>query len=354
MPPPRRARAGARHDPHQPRLFETIIPPPFGVIDLNPTIVSDLGPPPRIKCFVSGCDHMVRPPTRKYRGEVCPVHHIRCHQSGTYSYPDVRRNTVVAHDLLATRIVGHEAKFESHRLGSEKAEDTLSFTVFRSFQEARMLNYLARFITGRAEEEEPHLFLWGIEMNDTLRTWDLLTAARNRFERKLPVKRPLTEPDIALYLPTRYVLLIEAKFTSPNTAYQDGERKDAQSLTKNELLTIYSDRHLRMLDRKIANAAERVYYQLWRNVTFSEWMARAAGDGSTPYFCNLTRRGYENDSFDEFRTMVRPEFAGRVSHVYWEDLFTLAGLGGGRLSDLQQYLLNKTANLIPAFDFAIC
>lgn len=349
--PSRRART--RGNPAQPQLFEQSIPPPFGVIDLDPALVTDIGPPPRIKCFVQGCTRMLRPPTRTYRGEVCPDHQIRCHQSGTYSYPDVRRNTVVARELLATRIVGHEAKFESHRLGSEKAEDTLSFTVFRSFQEVKMLNYLARFITGRAEEEEPHLFLWGIEMNDSLNTWNLLTAARDRFEKKLPVKRPLTEPDIALYLPAKYVLLIEAKFTSPNTAYLEGPRKDTQSLTKDELLSIYSDKSLAMLDRQIANTAERVYYQLWRNVTFSEWMARTAADGSTPYFSNLTRRGYENDSFDEFRLMVRPEFAGRVSHVYWEDLFTLAGLAGGRLTDLQQYLLNKSANLVPAFDFAI-
>lgn len=297
---------------------------------------------------------MVRPPTRGYRGQMCPVHKIRCHRSGTYSYPDVRRNTVVAHDLLATKIVGHPGKFESHRLGSEKAEDTISFTVFRSFQEARMLNYVARHITGRVEEEEPRLFLWGLELtDDSLNTWDLLTAARNRFERSLPVHRPLTEPDIALYLPTRYIVLIEAKFTSGNTAYQDGPRRDAQSLTKPELLSIYSDPALAMLDLDAAKAAERVFYQLWRNVTFSEWMAQAARDGSTPYFCNLTRRGWENDSFAEFRELIRPEFAGRVSHVYWEDLFTLASLAGGRLSGLQQYLLNKTANLLPAFDFGI-
>jgi hypothetical protein len=306
-----------------------------------------------VRCFVHGCQHMVRPPTRGYRGQVCPVHKIRCHRSGTYSYLDVRRNTVVARDLLATKIVGHPEKFESHRLSLEKSEDCLSFTVFRSFQEARMLNYLARFITGRAEEEEPRLFLWGIEMDDSLHTWDLLTAARNRFERSLPVQRPLTEPDIALYLPSRYVLLVEAKFTSPNTCYLEGPRRDAQSLTKDELVSIYSDPALTMLDLDTAKAAERVFYQLWRNVTFSEWMAQAARDGSTPYFCNLTRRGYECDTFSEFRGMVRPEFAGQVSHIYWEDLFTLAGLAGGRLTDLQQYMLNKSANLLPAFDFAV-
>jgi hypothetical protein len=228
----------------------------------------------------------------------------------------------------------------------------LSFNVFRSFQEAGLLNYIGRHITGLDEEDEPRLFLWGIELSeDSLRPWDLLIGARERFERQLPVKRPYTEPDIGLYLPGRYLILIEAKFTSPNSYYADGPRKDSQSLTKNELLDIYSDRSLRYLDQELAAASESVFYQLWRNVVFSEWMARKAQAGTQAYFANLTRRFCETESFNHFRVMLRPEFAGRVAHICWEDLHVIASLGGSRLSILQEYLLTKTANLLPAFDF---
>src|SRR5208282_1292283 len=78
--------------------------------------------------------------------------------------------------------------------------------------------------------------------------WDLLIAARQRFEANLPVNRPWTEPDIALYLPGRYLILIEAKFTSPNPAYENGPQKDPKSLTKDELLDIYQDSALTILD----------------------------------------------------------------------------------------------------------
>ena len=315
----------------QPHGMNDERPLPFGVFDLDAQLVSDPGPPLRIRCFVHGCDEMLVPPARKAQGETCPVHGIRAHPSSTFSYADVRRNTIVSGDLLANRIVGHPFKFESHRLGAEKSEDTLTFNVLRSFQEAGCLNYVARLITGLDHEDEPRLFLWGIEMtNDSLVPWDLLIAARERFEPRLPVKRPKTEPDAALLLERAYLVLVEAKFNSPNTFYSDGPRKDKQSLTKNELLNIYSDLSLRYLDREQAIAAECVFYQLWRNVVFAEFMAQLAPKGTVAYFANLTKRGFENDSFGHFQNMMRPEFAGRISHISWEDLFTIAGLSGGR------------------------
>ena len=327
---------------------------PLGVFDLDPVVQVDPGPPLKIKCFVRDCGEYLFPPSRDYRGTLCRYHHIRAHQSATYSYVDVRRNAIVSPDFLATKIVGHPSKFESHRLGSEKSEDTLTYNVFRSFQEASCLNYIGRFITGLDDEREPTLFLWGIEMtNDSLLPWDLLAAARARFEQRLPVKRPLTEPDIGLFLAHKYLILCEAKFTSENTFYADGPRKDNASLTKNELLNIYSDLTLRYVDRNIATEADRVYYQLFRNVAFAEYMASLAEPGTQAYFANLTRRFTENESFQHFASMVHPEFAGRLAHIFWEDLFVLAGLAGGKLSRLQEYMLTKTANLTPAFNFGL-
>jgi hypothetical protein len=67
----------------------------------------------------------------------------------------------------------------------------------------------------------------------------LVPTVGKRLESNLPVERPLAEPDNALYLPARYLILIEAKFTGPNPFYTDGPRRDAHSLTKEEPLNIY-------------------------------------------------------------------------------------------------------------------
>jgi hypothetical protein len=124
---------------------------PYGTLDLDPGVAFDPGPPRRVRCYVRGCAHWLRTPTRLDAGDMCPDHGIRCHSSGygaTYTYPDVRRNIIIDADLLATRIVAHPFKYESHRLGNEKSEDALTWNVFRSLQAAGCLHTVARRITG--------------------------------------------------------------------------------------------------------------------------------------------------------------------------------------------------------------
>lgn len=325
---------------------------PYGTLDLDPAVCLDPGPPPRVRCFVQGCTHFLRPPSRTGRGDVCPAHGIRCHPSQnnpTYSYADARRNIIVSPELLASRIVGHPFKYESNRLGLENSEDALSWNLFRSLQEAGILHEIARWITGLDIDTEPALFLWGIRLTgDSFEPWELLVAARDRFERNLPVLRPLTEPDIPLYLPDRYLILIEAKFTSPNPFYTDGPRRTPDSLTKDELLAIYQDRQLQILDLDQAWTRARIFYQLWRNTIFAEWMALADGPKTKAYHANLTRAGQENESCEEFRQLLRPQFQDRFAHIAWEDIYFLGETSHG-LSRLGQYLQTKTARLKPAF-----
>lgn len=324
-------------------------PLPYGTTDVDPQIRLEPGTPRRVRCFVRGCQHVLRVPTRPGRGEICPVHGIRCHCSAstgpTYTYPDVRRNVIVSHTKFAGQIVGHPFKYESHRLGSENSEDALTWNVFRSLQKAGCLNEVARWITGQ-EAAEPYLFLWGICLSEgSFRPWDLLIQARDRYEGNLPVVRPLTQPDIALYLPGRYLILIEAKFTSPNPFYAEGPRRDAQSLTKSELLDIYQDPGQEILDIEKARTEGLVFYQLWRNTVFADWMARAAGKGTKAYHANLTRAGKETDSCARFRKLVRPQYADRFTHIAWEDLCHLCTADRPGLSRLHRYLETKTTGL---------
>ena len=295
---------------------------PYGVNDLDPAVNYQPGPPRRVRCYVRGCTNVLTVPTRGQRGEVCPEHGIRCHYSSsgpTFVYQDVRRNIIASADMFAKWIVGHPFKYESHRLGAERSEDALSWNVFRSLQEAGCLHVLAHAITGDSCPIEPYLYLWGICLTDNaFDPWPLLVMARRRFEANLPVNRPLTEPDIALHLPGRYLILIEAKFTSPNGYYNRGPRRDGGSLTLDELLGIYRDPGLQILDHRRADQAERVPYQLWRNTVFAEWMARADHPGTRAFHVNLVREENETVSADEFRSLLNPAFEDRFQRWSWE------------------------------------
>jgi hypothetical protein len=280
---------------------------PFGTNDLDPKIVVHDGPPKRIKCFVRGCSRLLEP-ARHSKGPTCPEHGIRCNGSATFSYGDPKQNIIVDREIFGKRIIGHPDKFESGRLGSEKSEDALSWNVFRSFQQAGCLGKLAAEVFGLPTDVEPQLFLWGINLKDESFTfWDLLTKTRTRFESNLPVDRPLTEPDIMLHVPGQYMALIEAKFTSPNGMYYVGRREKPDSLTAEELLAIYSDESLELLDVGKATRQPRIHYQLWRNTVFAEWMAQQGHDSSKAYHLNLVRAGHDKKVRKNFTDLCRKD-----------------------------------------------
>lgn len=325
---------------------------PYGVAELNPVVESRAGVPRHVRCFVRGCSQILQVPTRFVPGEVCPHHGIRCHSSSsgaTYTYHDPKRNVIASAQQFGQRIVHHPFKYESHRLGSEKSEDTLTWNVFRSLQEAGLLARFVEQFTGEQSRFEPYLYLWGICLtDDEFKPWPLLIAARERFERALPVKRPYTEPDIALHLPGKYILLIEAKFTSPNTYYEPGPRKDSASLTRDELLARYQDPGLEILDYRAAQQATRVYQQLWRNTTFTEWMGKTDHPRTRAHHLNLVRDGEEMDSEPAFRKLISPQFQDRFRRITWEQIYHGTS-DCSRLEPLRQYMVNKTAGLMPAF-----
>ncbi len=89
---------------------------PYGVGDLDPEVVVHPDDRDLVRCYVRGCQHFVRRPTRKQRGELCPEHGIYCHHSrygSTYSYADVRRNIIASPELFAERIVGHRSSMKA-------------------------------------------------------------------------------------------------------------------------------------------------------------------------------------------------------------------------------------------------
>jgi len=325
---------------------------PFGTGDLDPEVQVVSRRPLRVRCYVRGCGEILTAPSKQHRGDVCPIHGIRCHLTAagpTYSYADPRRNLIVDPDVFTSRVLRHPFKFDCRWIGYEKSEDALTWNAFRSLQVAGRLRDVVRLVTGQTVDEEPRLYLWGLCLTgDIFEPWDLLMAARQRFESDLPVRRPHTEPDIGLYQPGQYLILIEAKFTSANPVLTDGSRKSKSSLTKEELLTIYQDPTLRLLDVDGARKAGVVYEQLWRNVVFAEWMAGACGGSTKAYCANLTRAYHETESCGCFRQLLRPGFSGRFVQRNWEDLHGLISSDNPALP-LRSFLQTKTAGLVTAF-----
>ena len=325
---------------------------PYGINELKPKVVPLNGKPRRVRCYVKNCQQVLKTPTRAEKGDVCPDHGIRCHYSSagaTYAYADPAWNIIASAREFKQQIIGHPFKYESHRLGLERSEDTLSWNVFRSLQEAGALAQFANKITKEECRIEPFLYLWGICIsNNEFEPWDLLIAARRRFEANLPVDRPQTEPDIALHLPGRYLILIEAKFTSPNTFYKRGPRKDRSSLTFEELLNIYQDKKLKCLNMRQAASGFRIPYQLWRNMIFAEWMAAADHPHTKAYHVNLVREGYEEKTALEFSGLMSDKFQDRFQQTTWEQVYRMVQ-DEPRLVRLRRYLQTKTAGLKQAF-----
>lgn len=325
---------------------------PYGVQDLDSKVVMHSDDPDQVQCFVRGCSHFVRRPTRHQSGTPCPTHGIYCHHSkngSTYRYVDVTRNIIASPDMFAKWVVGHPFKYESDRFGAENSEDALSWNVFRSLQEAGKLAEVARFFTGMEHTEQPRLYLWGLRVDDdSYEPWDLLIAARERFESRLPVKRPKTEPDIALHLPGRYLVLIEAKFTSPNSTYKRGPRKDSQSLTLDELLDIYQDPKLRILDQTKARSVEAIHYQFWRNTVFAEWMALQESAHTVAGHVSLVRQAGVTEDAQVFSDLLADGCSSHFRQATWE------GIAAGVAQDLprlKKYLVQKTCYLGKAFNY---
>jgi hypothetical protein len=137
---------------------------------------------------------------------------------------------------------------------------------------------------GVKHPEEPRLFLWGLElMEDGVNPWGLLLQARERFESDLPQGRPKTEPDIGLFLPGKYLLLIEAKFTSCNGTYERDKKTKLFDLTIDQLVNIYQDKSLSILNYVVAGRQDRIHYQLWRNMIHpAEEGTHSSGTSATP------------------------------------------------------------------------
>lgn len=324
---------------------------PLGVADLEPDAATRYSPRAgeplvrgeTVRCCVAGCATWL---PRRSRGAkrqaACPEHCISVSTSPTYVYDDFRRNFIVSVPLLE-RV--KRLKVESWRLGNERSEDALSWNLFVSLAELGELASAFRLLTGREADSEPELYLWGVRVTaGEPHKWDRLLTVRDKLERRPGIP---TEPDITLRVPGVAIVLIEAKFGSPNSTLK-GKKKRFGSV--DEFLKLYPsiDAGPDPLDRDWIEAqpTEAVYQQLVRNVVFAQWLA---GPHEQPWVVNLVRDTDEREIEQRMACHLHAELPVRFRRCTWEALAKLPAIDEERSVPLKNYLENKTLGLKRAF-----
>lgn len=331
-------------------------------------------------CPVRGCgSHLSAAPYRRGKTHwlpYCVEHGLRLHLgSGRptfvfYNGPDrgdgIRarlRNFVIEKEHVRQHVLDSAKKAETHRLGYELSEDALSWNVFVGLAKAGTLREVMCWLAGRVIEGEPELYLWGCPWEGG-GIFGPLAEARQAIEP--PNLRFPTEPDIMLVVPRRFIMCIEAKFTSGNTlalpvaVTKEGEKpKD-----KPGLLERYFHSNALWSQRATVINPDLIgpdfHGQLFRNIVFAAAMAERWG--ADWQVVSLTRRphqavqGDRRDRYADFGDptpkvccYLKGDHSCRFVWRTWEHLYRNVLSTKRELAEVAGYVQGKSAYLKPAF-----
>ncbi len=332
--------------------------------------VSRVAEHPPKSCPVAKCSTALKTvPYRKKSLPYCPEHGLQLHQ-GTFVYFNGAekeaerrarlRNFTVAQDWVIAHVLDSEKKAETHRLGYEMSEDALSWNVFVSLLKAGHLRTAAEYLTDRAIQGEPELYLWGMRPHDA-HQFEPLRETRRELEPD--IHRYPTEPDIMLVVPGKLVVCVEAKFSSGNVLTTDaktepGEKpRSAAELVRRYLGEPgYWKNETKWLARKAITG--RIHSQLFRNVAFAIRMAESRGAdwhvvnlvSSTQWKGARSVNGYGyDDPSSALRSYLTDGCRDHFTFRHWEGLYRAVIKDVPALQSLQRYLLGKSAHYQRAF-----
>jgi hypothetical protein len=289
----------------------------------------------------------------------CPTHGLRIHRK-TFAYYDrmsprraALRNIVFEQAIFDEAFLGNAAKAETHRICHENSEDALTWNVFVRLARAGALSNLLFSLTQRRPETGPDLYLWGLRVDlqnaGKPEQFPPLDAARRFFEDGIQKFR--TEPDIMLYEPDRFLLLIEAKFTSGNTLVERDESSDVageKPRSRSELMRRYSIVDPVGRARLVPPADWPFYSQLFRNAVFADYMASGLGVrwGVVNLVSDsqrLSTAAYSDPTLF-MQTLLTSAPHGQFVRYTWERLYAEHVVNKHGLGDLEAYMSNKTAS----------
>lgn len=242
-------------------------------------------------CPVKNCKAKLITVPFRWRGRVydkqyCREHGLRFHgraENRTFVYyggsEEARlRNFIFESSFANEHILNNLHKAETHRLGYELSEDAVTWNVFVALSKAGMLSETMSWLAGRKIDGEPELYLWGCRVDfraGKFVPYSLLKEGRVVIEPD--IKRFPTEPDVMLIVPGKFVMCIEAKFTSGNTLAQKEETAETGEKPKHTRALL--DRYLycnAFWDKRCIipeRIGSRFHSQLFRNVVFAAGIA---------------------------------------------------------------------------------
>ena len=316
-------------------------------------------------CPVAGCTAQLGTVGRRSM-PYCPSHRIRIHaKTFVYYHGEDRaskcdatlRNILFEPDFFKERILGNQAKAETHRMGHETSEDALTWNIFTRLARTKQLSSLVHTLTGLAPNQEPELYLWGLKvaLDDPAppAVFPELVAARDTFEKG--INKFLTEPDIMLYCPGQVLLLIEAKFTSGNTLALENEPEvptDEKPKSRDGLLRRYA---LPEGGQSPPSMSGAFYSQLYRNLVFAQHMANKLSvqwglvSLVSEEQCRQRLGAKYQDPTPFIHSFVPSESRKRFAFYSWEKLYRDHVARNPELHDLAAYMVNKSANTAKAF-----
>jgi hypothetical protein len=258
-------------------------------------------------------------------------------------YQDYRQNFVVDLGLLeAVKTL----KVESWRLGNERSEDALSWNVFVGLAGLGGLNEALRLLTGYEGDKEPELYLWGVRIDVSApQRWTNLARVRGELEAGAGLP---TEPDVILHVPGELLVLIEAKFGSPNGTFKG---KDERFGSIAEYLDSYPGLpgQADPLDREWIEGqpAEAILEQLCRNIVFAHWLAQS---DERPMVVNVVRNRDESDVSQRISQHLAKDIPVQFRRATWESLARMPLMATEAAEPLRTYLGNKSNGLTNSFD----
>jgi hypothetical protein len=273
-------------------------------------------------------------------------HGISVSKSPTYVYKNYLDNFIIGVPTLE-HIKSKRLKVESWRLGNERSEDALSWNVFVGLAGLGGLGSAFQRLTGIEVDIEPELYLWGVKIsNEEPCAWDKLKKVRSDLkETGIP-----TEPDVILRVPGRAIVLIEAKFGSPNGTMLGNKNRFGS-------VADFLDRYpcgkgkIDPLNRAWIKhqPCGQILQQLLRNVIFAQWLG---DEGEKPFVVNLVRETEELEVGERLTAHLAPDSTVCFLRRTWEDLFQLPIFSREDAKPLGRYLENKTNGLAKAFNLS--
>lgn len=265
----------------------------------------------RNACPVKGCVEV----------SPCPSHHIALHSTRggfTYVYDDPLRNLLWTEADDQERLNAILRGKRESRMGHEHSEDAVTWNVFRFFERHACLSAAIRAICP-CPDTEPLTIFWTTH-NGYL--WDSYRVCSDQISERAIAR---SESDLIFLWEKKLVVVVEAKFRSPNRSDSD-PKKRRDELRKSRPYITHASRHLNQKGAK--RAVCDGWYELLRNWVLAAELKEVL-DCEAFVLVNLLRKRHENEhcenprrDFAERGCVLSPN--SRFEVAYWEDLIAAA------------------------------